>query len=147
MQEAIQEEDWHQKNCLSCSIYQIIIIYSECTLTSMNPESTPPKMVHRFTIYWCFVQRKSSFPFVPNRTGTVDRIFWLKDLNTSWYTGYQITLLHFSVFCFFAFSVFWSKKFGPPIFIYSVVRIRSNVPDSNQHPLMVLLFMFCPEIV
>ena len=40
------------------------------------------------------------------------------------------TLLHFSDFWFFAFSVFWSKKFGPQVFIYSVVRNRSNVPDS-----------------
>ena len=23
-------------------------------------------------------------------------------------------------------------KFGPPVFIYSVVRIRSNVPDSFE---------------
>ena len=28
------------------------------------------------------------------------------------------------------YKVFWSKKFGPKVFIYSVVRIRSNVPDS-----------------
>ena len=39
-------------------------------------------------------------------------------------------LFHFLVFWFFAFSVFWSKKSGPPVFIYLVVRIGSNVPDS-----------------
>ena len=39
----------------------------------------------------------------------------------------DITLLHFSVFWFGLLD----KIFGPPVFIYSVIWIRSYVPNSN----------------